>query len=1310
MRRPMRRSFLGLIPASCFIILRASSNCLISAFTCCVVVPEPRAMRARREPLRIFGLARSCGVIDWMIASTRFRSRSPTSARQSCWLIPGSIPSTWLSGPIFFTCCSWSRKSSRVNEASRSLRSIASARSRSTVSSARSISVSTSPMPRIRPASRSGWKASRSASFSPLVANFTGLPVTARIDSAAPPRASPSSFVRITPVTSTPSWKASAVCTASWPVIASTTSSTSVGCTASLIAAACAIISASTASRPAVSTTSTSRPVRSASARAPRATATGSPRPEPSSGAYTGTLACSPSTCSCRTAAGRCRSHATRSGRRCLVASQRASLAAVLVLPEPCSPASSTTVGGRGANASGSLRSPRVAISSSWTILMTCCAGVRLRVTSSPTARSRTRLTKSLTTRKLTSASSRARRTSRRAASTCASDSRPCPRSLVKMSCRRSERESNTGGGPFLRHERSSGSHKDSAPGATRPGHLASASSARSASTKASGSNGARSCSPSPRPTSLTGMPSSRWTATTMPPLAVPSSLVRTSPVPPTPPVNCLAWARPFWPVVASRTRMTSRTLPPSRCSTRRTFLSSSMRLVLVWRRPAVSTSRTSAPLARAEARASKATAAGSAPCWWRTTCAPTRSPQRSSCSVAAARKVSAAASTERLPSSARARASLPQVVVLPVPLTPTTRTMAGRSESGTRSRARLRSAAPTASSSSGRSASPAWARERSRSISSPVVATPTSAASRASSSSSQAASSPVPRASRPARPRERAARERPRRSRKRRLGAISSTSAGSAPGRSSGRATSVTARVAAGGEPASSPTPGSRSTTAWRWLSARWRERRPATSGTTAIRATTSRAATTTSRTSGSTSALHLQRGRPVRSRASVRDRVATVAARLGGPAVRGGAALQVDLGDRGACLPAHRRGLVAQPLADHLADSFGLHADAVEGVGRLHGAPLVGDDQELGVLAGVVQQVEEALQVDVVERRLDLVEHVEGARPGAEDGEAEGQGGKAALAAGQQRQAAHALAGWPRLDLDAGGEQVVGLGQDQAAVAAGEQQGEGALELRGDVAEGLAEDLADALVDGADHLEEVPAALLEVLQLAGEEGVALLEGIELLQGERVDAAEQGQAPVQGGGDAPQLLAGKPAGVFLRQLRQLGLVREVLAHGVVRLDGELLDHARGQVLGAHAGLDPGGVAGAAGGAVLVERRGGLAPPAAGIVELGTGAAHSLDQAVPLGLGGGERPFQAGEHGAGQPGGLVGTAAALQLLAPGGDGGGLLLQVTLLLGDHGQPLAQAAGVDLGVADGAAGVLDPGVEGLELAFGALQLGR
>ena len=55
------------------------------------------------------------------------------------------------------------------------------------------------------------------------------MPVTALTESAAPPRASPSSLVITTPSNSAASANDSATLTASWPVIASTTSSTSWG-------------------------------------------------------------------------------------------------------------------------------------------------------------------------------------------------------------------------------------------------------------------------------------------------------------------------------------------------------------------------------------------------------------------------------------------------------------------------------------------------------------------------------------------------------------------------------------------------------------------------------------------------------------------------------------------------------------------------------------------------------------------------------------------------------------------------------------------------------------------------------------------------------------------------------------------------------------------------------------------------------------------------------------------------------------------------------------------------------------------------
>ena len=96
-------------------------------------------------------------------------------------------------------------------------------------------------------------------------------------------------------------------------------------------------------------------------------------------------------------------------------------------------------------------------------------------------------------------------------------------------------------------------------------------------------------------------------------------------------------------------------------------------------RRPAVSTMTTSAPRSRPRATASKATAPGSEPSGPLTSSTSARSAQRSSCSTAAARNVSAAPTTTFWPSVwRRCQASLPIVVVLPVPLTPTTRITVG--------------------------------------------------------------------------------------------------------------------------------------------------------------------------------------------------------------------------------------------------------------------------------------------------------------------------------------------------------------------------------------------------------------------------------------------------------------------------------------------------------------------------------------------------------------------------------------------------------------------------------------------------------
>jgi hypothetical protein len=62
------------------------------------VVPDPCAIRFRREPSIIVGSARSAGVIERMIASTRSSSRSSMFTSRSCFIalpIPGIRPRTF---------------------------------------------------------------------------------------------------------------------------------------------------------------------------------------------------------------------------------------------------------------------------------------------------------------------------------------------------------------------------------------------------------------------------------------------------------------------------------------------------------------------------------------------------------------------------------------------------------------------------------------------------------------------------------------------------------------------------------------------------------------------------------------------------------------------------------------------------------------------------------------------------------------------------------------------------------------------------------------------------------------------------------------------------------------------------------------------------------------------------------------------------------------------------------------------------------------------------------------------------------------
>ena len=143
--------------------------------------------------------------------------------------MPGIIESIFSSGPIFLIWLNWSLRSSKVNLFSLNLFCNLTASFVFTASWAFSTRLTISPIPRILDAILSGWNGSRASIFSLAPINLTGFPVTAIIERAAPPLASPSILVRIMPSILSLLSNDFAIFTASCPVMASATSRISFG-------------------------------------------------------------------------------------------------------------------------------------------------------------------------------------------------------------------------------------------------------------------------------------------------------------------------------------------------------------------------------------------------------------------------------------------------------------------------------------------------------------------------------------------------------------------------------------------------------------------------------------------------------------------------------------------------------------------------------------------------------------------------------------------------------------------------------------------------------------------------------------------------------------------------------------------------------------------------------------------------------------------------------------------------------------------------------------------------------------------------
>ena len=121
-------------------------------------------------------------------------------------------------------------------------------------------------------------------------------------------------------------------------------------------------------------------------------------------------------------------------------------------------------------------------------------------------------------------------------------------------------------------------------------------------------------------------------------------------------------------------------------------------------------------------------------------------------------------------------------------------------------------------------------------------------------------------------------------------------------------------------------------------------------------------------------------------------------------------------------------------------------------------------------GLARHVVEKVAIALDIGVVERRVDLVEDADRRRIGEEDREDQRGRRQRLLAAREQRHGLRLLAGRPGEDFEAGFERVVRIDQGQLRRAAAEQGREELLEMLVHGVEGGEQALAALPVEAAD------------------------------------------------------------------------------------------------------------------------------------------------------------------------------------------------------------------------------------------------
>ena len=152
----------------------------------------------------------------------------------------------------------------------------------------------------------------------------------------------------------------------------------------------------------------------------------------------------------------------------------------------------------------------------------------------------------------------------------------------------------------------------------------------------------------------------------------------------------------------------------------------------------------------------------------------------------------------------------------------------------------------------------------------------------------------------------------------------------------------------------------------------------------------------------------------------------------------------------------------------------------------------------------------------IDLIERRVDLIENTEGRRTQLQDRKIDADRDEGLLTAGERDQILDDLAGRRDLDLDTGFKDMLRIGQFQRSGAAAEEFDENLTEILIDLRKALLEDDAHIVCQLFNELLQFRFRGLDVLDLTGHEAVALRNFLILIDGRNIDRTESPDAVFQ--------------------------------------------------------------------------------------------------------------------------------------------------------------------------------------------------